>query len=122
MIKKQAVLVIVATLVCAACSDPCSNTVERRLPSPDGKHDAVIFVRDCGATTNYSTQLSIVARDENPVGSGNALTTELIDNNATFLVRWNGSKKLDVQLPPGTEMFEQNTEVSGIIITFDLPR
>jgi len=41
-------------------SDPCSNSILSAKPSPNGELKAVIFTRDCGATTAYSRQVSIV--------------------------------------------------------------
>jgi len=35
---------------------PCGNDVLTDLPSPDGKYKVVVFQRDCGATTGFSTQ------------------------------------------------------------------
>lgn len=55
----------------------CHNTVLRRVPAPDGHHVAVLFTRDCGATTAASTQVSVLWRWERLWGrSGNALTTD----------------------------------------------
>ena len=43
---------------------PCANTVSAEHISPDGKLRAVLFERDCGATTNWSSQISILRRTE----------------------------------------------------------
>lgn len=47
-----------------ACSDlsDCRNQVLAEKTSPDGWHVATLFVRDCGATTGYATQLAIAER------------------------------------------------------------
>lgn len=51
---------------CAALSaELCGNTVMKTIRSPDGAVDAVLFQRDCGATTGYSEQVSLV-----PAGAG----------------------------------------------------
>jgi hypothetical protein len=44
----------------------CANTVKRRVTAPDGRRDAILFIRDCGATTDLSPQVSIL-------GAGKAL-------------------------------------------------
>lgn len=52
--------------------DLCSNVIHAELPSPDNKYKAVIFQRDCGATSGFSTQISIVKADKAlPNDSGN---------------------------------------------------
>lgn len=38
----------------------CGNTIYSEAYSPDGRYKAVIFQRDCGATTDISTQVSII--------------------------------------------------------------
>lgn len=40
--------------------DSCGNTVVERLASPDGRREAVLFERNCGATTGFSTQVSVL--------------------------------------------------------------
>lgn len=38
----------------------CRNDIHKEYLSPDGKLKAVVFQRHCGATTGYSTQISII--------------------------------------------------------------
>ncbi len=38
----------------------CGNDVLDRVASPTGSHKAVVFQRDCGATTDFSTQVSVL--------------------------------------------------------------
>src|SRR5579871_3272982 len=42
--------------------DLCGNDVIARYPSPDGRLELIVFERDCGATTRFSTQASILDR------------------------------------------------------------
>jgi hypothetical protein len=48
------------------------------MPSPDGRRDAVMFQRDCGATTGFSTQISILDTGGQPAGSGNGSVPTMI--------------------------------------------
>jgi hypothetical protein len=55
----------------------CGNTAVSEAPSPDGLMKAVVFERDCGATTSASTQVSILARSTPlPNTSGNAFIAD----------------------------------------------
>jgi hypothetical protein len=48
----------------AGCGDAgCGNAVLQDLPSPEGRRHAVVFTRDCGATTAFSTQVSVLPSD-----------------------------------------------------------
>jgi hypothetical protein len=38
----------------------CRNEEQLRVKSPDGIAEAIIFQRDCGATTDFSTQVSVL--------------------------------------------------------------
>lgn len=42
-------------------SSSCANELLAEVASPDGKLKAVVFQRDCGATTGFSTQVSVLA-------------------------------------------------------------
>ena len=42
----------------------CANTIYQELASPNKSHGAVIFERNCGATTGFSTQLSVLSANE----------------------------------------------------------
>ena len=51
--------------------DPCRNRLLASVPSPDGRVKAVVFERDCGATTAVSTHVSILrSTDEVPERPG----------------------------------------------------
>jgi hypothetical protein len=45
---------------CGADSTGCVNNELERLPSPDRAQDAVVYVRECGATTGPGLNVSIV--------------------------------------------------------------
>ena len=69
------VLVVLAPFVSAACLDlasGCGNELLGEARSPDGRLKAIVFQRDCGATTGFSTQISVLPIGEklpNEVGN-----------------------------------------------------
>jgi hypothetical protein len=46
-------------------SDLCENEIYSEIVSPDENYKAIIFQRDCGASTGFSTQISIVEAGDN---------------------------------------------------------
>jgi hypothetical protein len=65
----------------------CRNELISTNVSPDGNYEAHIFIRDCGATTDYSYQLSILKvgkevknRSGNTFASDGEFTVEWIDD------------------------------------------
>jgi len=49
----------------------CRNRVTAELAAPGGARRAVVFERDCGATTGVSTQIALLRRDQ-PLARGGA--------------------------------------------------
>lgn len=44
--------------------DMCANSVLAEVGSPNGQFKAVVFERDCGATTDFSTQVSVLSASD----------------------------------------------------------
>jgi hypothetical protein len=44
-------------------SDMCANTIVNASTSPNGKWKVVLFERNCGATTGFSSQISLIKAD-----------------------------------------------------------
>jgi hypothetical protein len=66
-----------------------SKQLVSRSDSPSGKYSAVIFQRDCGATTSFSTQISILKPGDLPSGRGNTFRAD-DDHGAAPAGRWGG--------------------------------
>src|SRR5262245_2535310 len=105
-------------LFLAGCSDSCSNMVVSSLDAPDGRHSAALFQRDCGATTSYSTQISVLAPGEQPSGSGNTLVAD-DDHGAARTGEWSGpwaevkwlaSDHLLIRYATKSRIFERHAE------------
>jgi hypothetical protein len=104
----------------------CGNMVVSRSPSPDGLRDAVMFERDCGATTGFSTQISIVAAGAVPSVAGNVLRAD-DDHGAARTGDWGGpwadmkwlsANHLLVRYATGSRLFAHEDEVSGVRISY----
>ena len=65
-------LLIVAAY-CSACVDPCGNEVISEQYSPNREFRAVVFQRDCGATTGFSAQVSVLAAKQRFLTEGSWL-------------------------------------------------
>ena len=120
---------LASALVLGACGriDPCENKVMSRTLSPDGASASVVFVRDCGATTQYSTQVSIIPGKsvflEQPTEwssteGGNALVVDGGDwaSPEPIHVQWVSSARLILTRPRGAQVFQQHAQVRGIAI------
>ncbi len=113
-------------LILGACDDMCGNQIVTRLPGPDGTRDAVMFQRDCGATSGFTTQISIVESGEGISGIGNAYTADDDHGRAAAgawhgpwaAMEWRGPRRLHISYAAGSRIFEQNEQVSGVVISY----
>ena len=98
----------------------CGNQVQRSVASPSGKMTAVAFFRDCGATTGFSTQVSLLPNGRAlPNEPGN---TYVVNGKVELALEWIGDSTLRIH-GAGVRTFKQETLVSGIAVTYaDRPR
>jgi hypothetical protein len=91
-----------------------------RIPSPDGKIEAVIFERDCGATTGFSTQISILHKGASiRSGTGNAIVGDSNRGAAPVAksggppaqIRWLTNRRVVITVHPATKISAQQSSV-----------
>jgi hypothetical protein len=87
----------------------CANEVRRTVLSPDGKLKAVAFRRDCGATTAYSYQLSVIpAGQDLPNWGWNVYSGEAAENGK---FHWKGPRTLVVESNDPGRLFVRSVDV-----------
>jgi len=105
----------------------CENEILTELPSPDGRLIAVVFERDCGATTDFSTQVSVLPKasrlpdqggnvfvaDTNhgavPPGPGGGPEVEVIwSDRATLMIRHRSEARV----------FKSERRVKGVTVVY----
>jgi len=112
-----AVLLLLAT---ASACNICSDEVLSQTSPPDGVVTATSFVRNCGATTDFSTIVSVHKSSE---GYGN-------DHDFVFVVKgrpdlkaiWNGPDKLTITCIGciRANVYRQITVVADIDIIYEI--
>jgi len=76
----------------------CRNKFYKEYLSPNKSLKAVIFQRDCGATTNSSTQISILDSDEKLGNkSGNIFIIKGDPNEVAPILNWESDNELNIQ-------------------------
>jgi len=110
----------------AGCSEACTNKLVNSIVAPDGQHSAVLFQRDCGATTGFSTQVSILDVGKQPLGGGNAYSAD-DDHGVAFVGPWQGpwaemkwvaADHLLIRYAAKSRIFDQTERVDGVHITY----
>ena len=90
---------LIATTIYRWSGPLCGNTPIVEEPAPGGKFRAVVFERDCGATTGFSTNISIIpARSPLPNEQGNVFRADHPTTPAGPVIR--------TRLPVGATRFK----------------
>ncbi|MGZ4789109.1 MAG: hypothetical protein ACXVZX_11375 [Terriglobales bacterium] len=125
------VVIVVALIMLAGYTftlGMCGNSVAREVPSPDGKWKAVIYERDCGATTDFSTQVSVLeARDDVGDESGNVFITDSNHGAVPISgigvinvdVLWRSNSEVRVRYPSAARVFKKETRISGVSVSYE---
>jgi hypothetical protein len=76
----------------------CENQIYKEYLSPDKSLKAVVFQRDCGATTGFSTQISILNSDENLDNkNGNIFAIKGHPDEVAPVLNWTSKNVLNIQ-------------------------
>ncbi len=112
----------------AACDDGCGNEVVSRVDAPGGQLSAVMFQRDCGATTGFTTQVSILRPGEVPAGKGNVFIAD--DNHGAAKVgpwdgpwadpQWLAPDHLRIRYAAKARVVLRQESMAGVRVTYQL--
>ncbi|MEK7950336.1 hypothetical protein [Luteolibacter soli] len=105
-------------LAVSCCSNPgCENEVREQLVSPDGVNKVVIFSRNCGATTDFNCQASILPVSKPlPNDVGNAF---IFDKGEAKVV-WRDSKTLSVSADSSARSFKREEVLQGVELKYSI--
>jgi hypothetical protein len=117
-------LVLLLSLGLIGCSDPlCTNEIVKSLRSPDGNHEATLLMRECGATTDFTTQVSV-----NPLFYqfvGNAFVADAYNGGTRGSwggpwaeIRWIVPNQLLITYDQQARIFDKMEEVRGVEIIY----
>ena len=88
MIRCLLFIVPLALTGCFNLAGDCENTIVSRSSNPSATKQAVLFERSCGATTGFSTQISIMPIGEDPQEGGNVFVAD----GGTAATGWGGPR------------------------------
>ena len=105
----------------------CENKIIRSIESPDSIRKVVVFERDCGATTDFSTHISIIKNGEHLENkSGNIFSADSdngnaeIDENGLVYIKvlWLDSLKLLIEYDSKARIFSNKSDYKDISINY----
>ena len=95
----------------------CGNRLVAEAISPSRAKKAVLFERSCGATTGFSSQVSVIpASAELRNASGNAFVAD--GHPVGYELRWVDDSTLQI-IGVNGRVFKRESRVSGVAITYE---
>ena len=90
--------------------DMCGNYLHKEYPSPEKSYKAVVFQRDCGATTGFSTQISIIgAEQELGNTTGNIYIIDGHPDEVAPTLTWLSESTLSISRPLSGNEYKAET-------------
>ncbi|MEO8275761.1 MAG: hypothetical protein ABI639_06045 [Thermoanaerobaculia bacterium] len=113
--------ILVAALSFVGCQRQthfdCADSVKRELISPDGRYVALMFERDCGATTSVSTLVAI-RESRKRLDLKEARLILSLKESWDLALEWNSPQALTIHLPEGARTYTKLATWQGVQITY----
>ena len=124
MIRPFVFVVPFALVGCLDLAGECETTIVGRVPDPSAAKQAVLFERSCGATTGFSTQISITRIGEDPQAGRNVFiadggTAATKSGGPWAEVRWLARDHLLVRFDREARVHKAAPRLNGIQIRFE---
>lgn len=111
----------------AGCGAPCSSRIVETAAAPGGGRHAILFGRDCGATTGSSTQVSVAKTAALPTGAGNAFVADLEAGETAATawrgpwasIRWLSPTQLLVSYDSRARISVEKAQVDAVQVTYE---
>ncbi len=120
-------LAAVGAMGCLDLGGSCHNEQLADLASPGGRHRAVVFQRDCGATTGFSTQLSVLSAGATlPDSGGNVFSADTDHGRAPagrgrgprVTARWLAPDTLEVRYDARARVFMKAATAADVSVRY----
>ncbi|MGY8908899.1 MAG: DUF5412 family protein [Flavobacteriales bacterium] len=96
-------------------NDMCGNTIIETKFSPNQNNKIVLFHRSCGATTGFSTQVSILEKDNDLEIENSAI---LIIDKDSLDIKWINDDEVSIEINKNSEVFKKQNHFNGIKINY----
>ena len=127
LLALAAISVFFGAVALPGAASSCANSPLFELLSPNGEFKAVAFSRDCGATTSFSTQVSLLGpNDVLPKEGGNLFAADTNHNSApsgpgggpVVRLAWAGPSVLRVERHPLARVFLSRPSLNGVQVEY----
>jgi hypothetical protein len=97
--------------------DPCETEVVKTLPSPNGDRNLIVFHRDCGATTDFNTQISLLP-------SGQRFSFDKfpaffsVGGSYDLKVNWLSNDEIQITVPKAERVYRRDRSPRGAVVVY----
>jgi hypothetical protein len=112
--------IVLGFLILTGSLTPCANDIVQEALSPDGTRRAVVFQRDCGATTWFTTQVAIVwGANDLPDKPANVFIADDHPDTTRTEVYWLNSATLQVVTQALHGAHKAERHVGGVTVRYE---
>lgn len=113
------VLAMFLSFVQANCSylTQCEDSVTRQSASPDGRSKAVLLVRNCGATSDYSTIVKVLSKSDSDDDGDEVF---IVKGDPEIRLSWQGDSELKItcDVCSTEQIFKRIFSLQGVSINY----
>jgi hypothetical protein len=109
---------VVIAISVSACTDQCENKQLAAVEAPDFKAIAVLFERNCGATTPFLRIVTITEREKPPDFDNSGRWVMISEGQSRFDLSWNGNLELKVSIIDVAKITMKKETFENIRISF----
>jgi len=102
--------------VLAGCS-PCENVVSQSISSPSGEYKAVVFSRNCGATVEFNTQISVLRSSD--ILRDDAGKILVLGGSIPLKIKWLDNSKVSIEGLSNAKIFKKSDFEMGISVSYE---
>jgi hypothetical protein len=120
-----AILLLLILLGGCSLDSGCGNRILEAKPDLEGPLIAYRYIRDCGATTDFSTNVAIGKRGENPAEAQVVFTVDAdhgaadMEGNAVWSeMHWTAPRRLSVAYSKQARVFRNDAQARGATIQY----
>ena len=108
---------LAACVYFASTFDVCETRISADKTSASGKHRLVVFHRDCGATVDFNTQVSLVPADAVFSFDANPAFVS-VSGDMGVDAHWTAKGAILVMLPRAEKIYRKDDAASGIRVEY----
>ena len=121
--RRALAVAVAATCLSFTGCGLCANDVVSDVRSPDGTFHAVVFRRNCGATTDFTFHVSVLLTNQSlSDGEGNIFMADSdrwLGPSMGINVAWQGTRSLLVRFPASARIYHEYKPMGVIRVGYE---